>query len=179
MAFFLYSYQTCRALRNVIAGSASLRYKLALSENGMCDEPRSRMTAAEKLELLTSHAAAWRRLHAVPAEWATALVGWSAPAAVSGNLLVFSRTCNEAKGEHEVGAGAPAEVHLDLLVVRVPSLYRRIEGAQWRLWLPAGAGELCIDAAQDLLVYVLCVVLSWPSGLVRSLYCGLLRHVSW
>jgi hypothetical protein len=161
----------------VIAGSASLRYKLALSENGMCDEPRSRMTAAEKLELLTAHAAAWRRLHAVSPEWATSLVGWSAPAAVSGNLLVFSRTCNGTGCGND---GAPTEDHLDLLVVRVPSLLRRIEGAQWMLWLPVSAGELCIDAAQDLLLYVLCVVLSRLSGVIGSLHCGLpFCRVSW
>jgi len=155
----------------VIKGSAGLRYKLTLSKNGMCDEPRSHMTAAEKLELLTAHAAAWRRLHAVQPEWATSLVGWSAPLAVSGNLLVFSRTCNGAEGEHGADAAAPVEVHLDLLVVRVLSPLRQIEGTQWMLWLPASAGELSIDAAQDLLIYVLSVVLSrLPVG---NLHCGL------
>lgn len=143
--------RTCRTFRNVIEGSAGLRYKLALSENGMCDEPRCRMTTAEKLELLTAHAAAWRRLHSVRPEWATSLVGWSTPAAVSGNLLVFTRTCNGTGCEH----GAPVGAHLDLLVIRVPSPLRRIKGSQWMLWLPANAGDLCIDAAQDLLIYVL------------------------
>ncbi|KAH9020210.1 hypothetical protein EDB85DRAFT_2005376 [Lactarius pseudohatsudake] len=143
--------RACRTFRNVIEGSAGLRYKLALSENGMCDEPRCRMTMAEKLELLTAHAAAWRRLHSVRPEWATSLVGWSTPAAVSGNLLVFTRTCNDTGCEH----GAPVGSHLDLLVIRVPSPLRRIKGSQWMLWLPANAGDLCIDAAQDLLIYVL------------------------
>jgi hypothetical protein len=146
----------------MIEGSAILRYKLALSKNGMCDEPRSRMTVAEKLELLTAHAAAWRRLHAVTVqpEWVASLVGWRAPVAVSGNIFVFTRECKGARCEHEAYA-QPAEAHLDLLVVRVPSPLRRIEGAQWMLWLPESAGELCIDASQDLLIYELCVGLSW------------------
>ena len=42
----------------MIVGSANLRYRLALSENRMCDEPRSHMTTAEKLKLFTAHAAA-------------------------------------------------------------------------------------------------------------------------
>ncbi|KAI9437286.1 hypothetical protein H4582DRAFT_1959061 [Lactarius indigo] len=145
--------RTCRTFRNVIEGSAGLRYKLALSENGMCDEPRCPMTAAEKLELLHAHAAAWRRLHTVQPEWATSLVGWSTPAAASGNILVFTRTCNGTGCAH--GPGAPVGAHLDLLVIRVPSPLRRIQGSQWMLWLPANAGDLCIDAAQDLLIYVL------------------------
>ena len=152
----------------MVTGSASLRYKLALSEHGMCDEPRSRIAAAEKLELLTAHAAAWSRLHDMSPEWATSLVGWSAPAAVSDNILVFSRTCDGIRNRHEADIAAPVEDHLDLLVVRVPSLFRRIDGAQWMLWLPASARELCIDAVQDLLVYVLCVVLSRLCGRDRK-----------
>ncbi|KAH9053100.1 hypothetical protein EDB87DRAFT_291004 [Lactarius vividus] len=147
--------RACRTFRNVIEGSVGLRYKLALSENGMCDEPRCRMATAEKLELLIAHAAAWRCLHTVRPEWATSLVGWNTPAAISGNLLVFTRTCNGAQGEHGADATAPVGVHLDLLIVRVPSPLRQIEGSQWMLWLPANTGDLCIDAAQDLLIYVL------------------------
>lgn len=167
--------QTCRAFRNIIEGSASLRYKLALSESGMCDEPRSRMTVAEKLDLLTAHAAAGRSLHAVQQEWVVSLVGWSSLVAVSGNILVFTRRCSGARGEHDASFSvAPTEAYFDLLVVRVPSPLRRIEGAQWMLWLPEGVGELCIDAAQDLLVYAQCVVLSCLSSAKGSLHCGLL-----
>ena len=131
----------------------------------MCDEPRSRVPVAEKLELLTTHAAAWRRLHTVKvqSEWVASLVGWTPPVAVSGNIIVFTRVaCKGVKGEHEADArhAPPAGPHVDLLVVRVPSPLRRIEGAQWMLWLPEGVDEdrLCIDAAQDLLIYELCVV---------------------
>lgn len=124
----------------------------------MCDEPRSRMTVAEKLELLAAHATAWRLLHAVHHEWVESLVGWSVPLAVSGNLLVFSKRCNGVRSEHQPDVSAtPAEVYLNvrLLVVRVPSPLRLIKGDQWVLWLPEGVGNLCIDAAQDLLLYTL------------------------
>ena len=71
--------------------------------------------------------------------------------------------CKGVKGEHEADVhqaptALPAEAHIDLLVVRVPSPLRRIEGAQWMLWLPKSVNKLCIDAAQDLLIYELCVV---------------------
>jgi hypothetical protein len=133
------------------------------------------MTVAEKLELLTANAAAWRRLHAVQHEWVESLVGWSAPLAVSGNIFVFSRKCNDTSSEHEaVFPAVPVEAHLDLLVVRVPSPHRRIEGAQWMLSLPEGADELCIDAAQDLLIYLRCVVLSWLSSVSFLLFTSYL-----
>ncbi|KAF8269939.1 hypothetical protein EI94DRAFT_1723958 [Lactarius quietus] len=158
----------------MIEASASLRYKLALSKNGMCDEPRSRMTVAEKLELLTAHSAASNQLHAVQDEWVESLVGWSAPVAVSGNICVFTRSCNGATCAHE--ADAPADAHLDLLVVRVPAPLRRIEGAQWILWLPESVSELCIDAAQDLLVYALrdgtLCVRTLSTGVVPPLVIG-------
>ena len=141
----------------------------------MCDEPRSRMTVAEKLELLTAHAAGWRHLHPVQHEWVESLVGWSAPMAVSGNIFVFSRKCNDTKGQHvAVLPAAPVEDHRDLLIVRVPSPRRRIEAAQWMLWLPESAGELCIDAAQDLLIYSLCVVLSGTYSVIGNLHTDLL-----
>jgi hypothetical protein len=47
---------------------------------------------------------------------------------------------------------------LDLLVVRVPSALRHVEAAHWVLALPVDAGEVCIDASQDLLIYLLYVI---------------------
>ena len=136
----------------------------------MCDEPRSPITLPEKLELLNAHAAAWSCVDEMSPEWATSLVGWSAPVAVSGNIFVFSRKCDGASGRHETDSGAPVGNHLDLLVVRVPSVLRRIEGAEWMLWLPADTQELCIDAVQDLLVYTLCVVVSRLCGRDKKPY---------
>ena len=138
----------------------------------MCDEPRSRMPVAEKLELLTAHAAACRRLHTVTVqpEWVASLVGWNLPVTVSGNIFVSTKYCDVSRSEHEVDGptAPPAEAHIDLLVVRVPSTLRQIEGAQWMLWLPELVGKLCIDAAQDLLIYELCVIWSLPYGFFFS-----------
>src|SRR6266404_6142108 len=126
----------------------------------MRDEPRSSMSTVEKSKLLTSYAAAWQRFHAVQPEYAPSLVGWDAPAAVSGNIIVFIRECNGSGSEGECwpGPDVPIDNHLDMLVVRVGSLHRRIEGAQWVLYLPApDPVGICVDATQDLLIHVACV----------------------
>jgi hypothetical protein len=160
--------QTCRALSQVISDSTRLRYKLALSKHGMCDGASSTLTTAEKLELLAAHVTALQNFHLAQPEKVGLLVGWSAPRAVSGNILVFSRDSahpsfsghppltQNHRGEHTLQVRT--EPRLDLLVWRVPSAPRRIEAAHWVLGLPAGAGELCIDASQDLLIYVLYVM---------------------
>ncbi|KAI0253742.1 hypothetical protein BJV78DRAFT_1280787 [Lactifluus subvellereus] len=152
---------TCRALKQVISGSITLRYKLALSENGMCDVTSRVLSTAEKLEMLTAHVAAWQNLHSSQPEKVGLLVGWSAPRAVSGSILVFSKDVHATSdghirsrhGEHRLEVRP--KPRLDLLVFRVPSALRRVEAAHWVLDLPADAGGVCIDASQDLLIYVL------------------------
>ena len=135
----------------------------------MCDEPRCHIPVTEKLELLTAHAAACRHLHAVTVqpEWVASLVGWNLPVTVSGNIFVSTKNCDGSRSEHEVDGptAPPAGAHLDLLVVRVPSPLRQIKGAQWMLWLPEFVGKLCIDAAQNLLIYELCVIWRLPCGI--------------
>jgi len=154
----------------VTANSTSLRYKLALSEHGMCDGSSNTLSKAEKLALLTAHAAAWRSLDSARPEEAGLLVGWSAPTAVSGNVIVFSKEVSrsararthghEDDAEEEVGLRplSTMERSLELLSLRVPSALRRVEAAHWVLSLPAGVSDLCIDASQDLLIYVLYVI---------------------
>ncbi|KAI0298773.1 hypothetical protein B0F90DRAFT_1730927 [Multifurca ochricompacta] len=159
---------TCRALRNFIVNSTSLRYKLALAENGLCDGPKPQneddgtgngggsssggktaISTAEKMELLSAYASAWQNLSSAQPVKASMLIGWSAPVAVSANVVVFSKRHNN---NDNGGTGEPT---LDLLVYRVPSALRQIECAHWTLSLPANVNELCIDVAQDLLIYVL------------------------
>jgi hypothetical protein len=149
----------------VIANSTALRYNLALSEHGMCDGPSNALSKAEKLELLTAHATAWRNLDSALPETADLVVGWSAPVAVSGNLMVFSKEVSrptqqdDARGrERGNGLRPPMERHTALLVLCVPSALRRVEAAHWTLSLPVDAREVCIDASQDLLIYVLYVM---------------------
>lgn len=150
----------------MIANSTNLRYNLALSEYGMCDGFSNPLSKAEKLELLIAHAAAWRNLDSARPETADLVVGWSAPKAVSGNVIVFSKEVSRPAEDHrrergrgdeaeQVRLGPPMERHMELLVLRVPSALRRVEAAHWVLSLPADAREVCIDASQDLLIYVL------------------------
>jgi len=136
----------------------SLRYKLVLRVNGMLDEPRSSMSTVEKFKLLTSHAAAWQQFHTVQPEYTASLIGWDTPAAISGNTIVFTRNCDGSEGECSPGPDVPIDDHIDVLVVRVGSPRRRIEGTQWMLYLPARLPvEICVDATQDLLIHVACV----------------------
>jgi hypothetical protein len=150
--------QTCRALRDVIVGSTSLRYKLALSEHGMCDGTSSDLSTAEKLDLLTAHADAWQSLDTACPEKADILVGWGAPIAVSCNVMVFSRRSRLPENYRGKLNDEDAEVmammgpRLNLLVVRVPSALRRVEAAHWVRDLPGNVREVCIDASQDLLI---------------------------
>jgi len=122
----------------------------------MCDGTPNSLSTAEKLGLLTAHAAAWRSLNSVQPEKASMLVGWSAPIAVSGNVMIFSKDKSQATLAYE-GEVRP-EPRQDLLVLRVPSALRRVEAAHWVLDLPARPSELCVDESQDLLIYVLYVI---------------------
>ncbi|KAH9977473.1 hypothetical protein BJV74DRAFT_154466 [Russula compacta] len=43
---------TCRILRDVVTNSLSLRYKLALSKHGMCDDPSNKLSTARKARIV-------------------------------------------------------------------------------------------------------------------------------
>jgi len=124
----------------------------------MCDSTLNDLSTAEKFELLTAHANAWGNLETASREKADILMGWGAPIAVSGNVMVFSRDGrwpgNPRRERNDDGVLLPLEPCLDLLVLRVPSALRRVEAAHWVLPLPADTGEVCIDASQDLLIYL-------------------------
>lgn len=153
--------QSCRALRNIVVGSTSLRYRLALSEHGMCDGTSS-LSTAEKLKLLTAHTDAWRSLESACPEKADIMVGWSAPIAISCNVMVFSRDSRQSgnySGRRDGYAEVVPDPHLDLLVLRVPSALRCVKAAHWMLALPVDVCEVCVDASQDLLIYLLYVII--------------------
>jgi hypothetical protein len=134
----------------------------------MCDGTSSILGTADKLNLLAAHVAAWRNLHSAKPEKLALLEGWSAPRAVSGNILVFSKDSNHPDSSAHPPSQGPRHDHtfpkpgLDLLVLRLPSTPRQVDAAQWVLGLPEDAGELCIDASQDLLIYVLYVIFECP-----------------
>lgn len=131
----------------------------------MCDGTWSDLSTAEKLELLTAHADAWQSLDAARPEKADILVGWSTPMAVSCNVMVFSRRSRQPENhrgrwkDEDAEAMALMGPRLNLLVVRVPSALRRVEAAHWVLDLPGNVREVCIDASQDLLIYLSYVVI--------------------
>ena len=124
----------------------------------MCDGTSSDLSTAEKLELLIAHADAWQSLDTACSEKADILVGWSAPIAVSCDVMVFSRRSKQPENYRGKWIDEDAEVkamtgpRLNLLVFRVPSALRRVEAAHWVLELPGNVSEVCIDASQDLLI---------------------------
>lgn len=126
----------------------------------MCDGTSSDLSTAEKLELLTAHADAWQGLDTARPEKADILIGWGAPISVSYNVIVFARRGRlpENHGgkwdDEDAEIMAPMGPRLNLLVLRVPSALRRIEAAHWVLDLPGNIVEMCIDASQDLLIYL-------------------------
>ena len=125
----------------------------------MCDGTSSDLSTADKLELLTAHADAWQNLDKASPEKADMLVGWGPPIAVSCNIMVFSRLSRLPENHRGKWNNEEAEriallgPRLNLLVVRVPSVLRRVEAAHWLLDLPGNVADLCIDASQNLLIY--------------------------
>ncbi|KAH9970663.1 hypothetical protein BJV74DRAFT_256779 [Russula compacta] len=144
---------TCRVLRDVVTSSTTLRYKLALSKHGMCDDPSNKLSTAEKLDLLTAHATAWQNLDSARPEKVDILVGWSVPMAVSRNIIVFSKDIRRGVPGGDDAVIRNPKPCLGLLVLRVPSALRRIDAAHWMLTLPSDVNRVCIDASQDLLIY--------------------------
>lgn len=137
---------TCHALKDVITNSVSLRYKLALCEYGMCDDPRNGLSKAEKLGLLTTYVSVWGEIDSAKPEEVELFAGLGYPLDVSGNILVFYKPMaqNKVPGPHR-----------ELVVCRAPSAIRRIELAHWVLTVPFGITDICIDASQDLFIYFL------------------------
>ncbi|KAI0261110.1 hypothetical protein BC834DRAFT_487989 [Gloeopeniophorella convolvens] len=122
----------------------------------MRDAPlRGPPLAPDRLRLLDAHERAWRRLRWAEGATVPLLVGWRPPCAVSGGVLVFRRP----------GAGAQVQ---ELLCVRTPSRLRGVELRCWKVRLPAEARDVCVDAAQDVLVYI-CACAAFLTSLLR---CG-------
>ncbi len=136
--------QTCRWVYDIISRSISLRYILALAANGM--QHGSRFPSLGKLqclEMLVAHEAAWRTLLWTGSTSVGTLIGWGEPVSVSGNVLCFP-----------TNSGMPCR---ELLLLRAPSKLRNVVGKSWRIQLPHDTQDVCIDAAQDLLICRWCV----------------------
>ncbi|KAI0261111.1 hypothetical protein BC834DRAFT_488017 [Gloeopeniophorella convolvens] len=135
---------TCRSLYALVAGSVSLQYALALAAAGMRDGAPSALGKAQRLAMLSAHTAAWRSLAPATSAPLDALAGWGTPVAVSGGVLAFRAPARLKRDVPDEGE--------ELLLLRAPSALRGVSMRRWTVALPRGTRDVCIDAAQDLLI---------------------------
>lgn len=95
----------------------------------------------DRLRLLGNYELSWRNLRWSESTAMPLLIGWQGPIAVSGDVLVFRKP-------HQA-----VDTASELLCLRTPSKLRGVDAGYWGLTLPAQAGDICIDALQDLLIY--------------------------
>ena len=150
--------QTCRRVYDIISRSISLQYLLELAANGMQHGSHSPLGKMQSLEMLAAHETAWRALSWTGSSSVDTLIGRGEPVSVSGNVLCF-RTIS----------GTPCK---ELLLLRAPSKLRNVVGKTWRVQLPYDTQDVCIDAAQDLLICRWCVtsICIPPSSFSRPLH---------
>ena len=139
--------QVCRAFNAIIKDSLALQYIISLAACGMQDDLSMTLCqgTAERLQRLREHEAAWREIAWSDGGVITHAAACDLPTAISGSVLAFLKQYDGGPGNSEV------DDHLFLL--RIPSKLRGIPGESWEL---KGLGEmsnLCIDAAQDLLLF--------------------------
>lgn len=136
------SGQTCRRMYDTISGSISIRYLLELAANGMRDDHRSSLGKIQRLNLLAEHETAWRTLSWSDNTSIDMLDGWGEPVSVSGNIIAFRNAYPKPDASSE-----------ELLLLRAPSKLRNVQMKRWVVQLPHDIQDVCISAAQDLLVY--------------------------
>ncbi|KAF8494827.1 hypothetical protein F5888DRAFT_604610 [Russula emetica] len=131
--------RTCRWMHDIISRSTSLRYLLELVANGMQHGSRSpSFGKVQCLEMLAAHETAWRTLLWTGSASVDTIIGLGEPVSVSWNVLCF-----------RTSSGMPRN---ELLLLRAPSKLRNVVGKTWRIQLPHDTQDVCIDAAQDLLI---------------------------
>ena len=100
---------------------------------------------AERLQRLREHEAAWREVTWSGGGVITHKDACDLPTAISGSVLAFLKQNDGDSNDADLGDR--------LFLLRIPSKLRGIAGESWEL---SGLGEmsnLCIDAAQDLLLF--------------------------
>jgi hypothetical protein len=100
---------------------------------------------AERLQRLCEHEAAWREVAWSDGGIIANRAACDFPTAISGSVLAFLKQFDGNSGDSDLGDR--------LFLLRIPSKLRGIPGESWEL---SGLGEmsnLCIDAAQDLLLF--------------------------
>jgi hypothetical protein len=142
---FFCSFQTCHGLRNAIANSMLLQYKLALFYSGMLDGPRIDPDHQTQLYRFLAHDAAWRQLGWVEVHSLTHLTGPFHPAAISGRTIAF------------IPFGPGPVSGFRLFIQQFPSAFRGTEIRQWELQFQVmSVHDTLLDASQNLLILLEC-----------------------
>jgi hypothetical protein len=100
---------------------------------------------AERLQRLREYETAWREIAWSDGGVITHTAACDLPTAISGSVLAFLKQYDGGLGTSEVGDR--------LFLLRVPSKLRGIPGESWELNGLGDMSNLCIDAAQDLLLF--------------------------
>jgi hypothetical protein len=120
---------------------------ISLAACGMQDG-RSRgicQNTAERLQRLREHEAAWREMSWSDGGVITHGAAQDLPTAISGGVLAFLKQSDGVPGSRDHGDR--------LFLLRVPSKLRGIPGESWELNSLGEMSNLCIDSAQDLLLF--------------------------
>lgn len=105
--------QTCRRMKNIVAGSLALRYNVSLAAAGLVDNFPVDVDLAERKKFLTLHETAWKDSPWFPIEVHDSILGFVTS---SGNLLVFCHPSNEP-----ISAGRSLVFHrLPSIVLGIP-----------------------------------------------------------
>ena len=139
--------QVCLALNAMVKDSLALQYIISLAACGMQDDLSMTLFqgTAERFQRLREHEAAWREIAWSDGGVITHAAACDLPIAISGSVLAFLKQFDGGPGNSDVGDR--------LFLLRIPSKLRGISEESWEL---KGLGEmsnLCIDAAQDLLLF--------------------------
>jgi len=100
---------------------------------------------AERLQRLREHEAAWREMSWPDGGVITHDAARDLPTAISGGVLAFLKQSDGESGSPDHGDR--------LFLLRVPSKLRGIPGESWELNSLGEMSNLCIDSAQDLLLF--------------------------
>lgn len=129
-----------------------MQYIISLAGCGMLDGPSPAVyeRTAERLQRLREHEAAWRKLAWSDGNLIPHMSARDLPTTSSGGVLAFLRQSDNDSGDTDYTGDR-------LFLLRVPSRLRGIPGESWEL---NGLGEMsnvCIDSAQNLLLFQRCV----------------------
>lgn len=144
--------QVCRTLNSIITDSVPLQYIITLAACGMLDGPSPAVyyeRTAERLRRLREHEAAWRQVAWSDGSMISHMAARELPTTSSGGVLAFLKQSDGDSGDTEYGDR--------LFLLRVPSRLRGIPGESWELNDLGEMSNVCIDSAQDLLLFQRCV----------------------